>query len=308
MLMKRNVVIESEEELINEVLGAKMHDYTINRGGVAPLEPVLSPLVSLRVNFAKGRHHRMQKLCPCRRAVIVPLAPLCGILLTNGETLMEMPDYYEFLQISPNAEPTTINRVYRFLASRLHPDNPTTGDAEKFLLLRQAYEVLSDPERRAEYDATYKKEGPQPVPLSTSIDFMDSIDGELNRRLAVLALLYLQRRTNPFCPEVSLAEVEARMGFPRDYLQFTTWYLYSKKYITQADNSDFTLTALGVDFVESNRAQIPILNRLLTSGTGPSSTEEVAASKVLNPAQTPLIMPTGHRAPKQIAAKGDDAV
>ncbi len=56
---------------------------------------------------------------------------------------MEIPDYYEFLQISPNADPDTIHRVYRFLAVRLHPDNPDTGVAEKFFLLKQAYDVLS---------------------------------------------------------------------------------------------------------------------------------------------------------------------
>jgi len=39
---------------------------------------------------------------------------------------LNRPDYYEFLQISPNAEGETIQRVYRFLATRLHPDNPET--------------------------------------------------------------------------------------------------------------------------------------------------------------------------------------
>jgi curved DNA-binding protein CbpA len=216
---------------------------------------------------------------------------------------MENLDYYEFLQISPNAEPSTIHRVYRFLAGRLHPDNPATGDAEKFLLLKQAYDVLGDPARRAEYDATYKKQAPQQAPLSTSIDFMDTIDGELNRRLAVLALLYIRRRTNPYSPEVSLAEVEERMGFPRDYLHFTTWYLWNKKYITQADNSDFTLTALGVDFVESNRAEIPVLNRLLSSGTGPPTTDGEAASKALNPPRTPLVVPADNSASERFGPK-----
>src|SRR5579863_3179492 len=134
---------------------------------------------------------------------------------------MEIPDYYEFLQISPNAEPDTIHRVYRFLAVRLHPDNPETGDTEKFFLLKQAYDVLSDPVRRAEYDAACKAEPLQPAPLSTTIDFMDNLEGELNRRLGVLALLYIQRRNNPYHPEVSLLDVEGRMGFPRDYLEFT---------------------------------------------------------------------------------------
>ncbi|HVZ82912.1 MAG TPA: DnaJ domain-containing protein, partial [Terracidiphilus sp.] len=72
---------------------------------------------------------------------------------------MKSLDYYEFLQISPNAEIDTIHRVYRYLAARYHPDNPASADPEKFALLRMAYEVLSDPARRAEYDATYQTEG-----------------------------------------------------------------------------------------------------------------------------------------------------
>jgi curved DNA-binding protein len=175
-----------------------------------------------------------------------------------------MSDYYEFLQISPNAEQDTITRVYRYLATRFHPDNPNTGDVDKFIVLKSAFEVLSDPQRRAEYDATRKPE--EVAPLLASVDFMDGVQGELNRRVALLALLYLRRRTRPDAPEVSLAEVEMQMGFPREYLDFTTWYLKSKKYITREDNSDFTLTALGVDFVEANSANLPILNRLLNGG------------------------------------------
>jgi curved DNA-binding protein CbpA len=184
---------------------------------------------------------------------------------------MKKMDYYEFLQISPNAEEETIHRVYRFLAARYHPDNPDSGNAEKFSMLTTAYEVLSNHERRAEYDARREKEQPKVVPMSRTIDFMDHMEGENNRRVAVLAVLYFRRRTNPHAPEVPLAEVEARMGFPRDYLDFTTWYLQKKGYIMRADNSDFTLTAQGVDYVETQRVNLPILNKLLTTG------EEAAA-------------------------------
>jgi hypothetical protein len=176
-------------------------------------------------------------------------------------------DFYEFLQISPNAEPDTIHRVYRFLAARYHPDNPVSSDPEKFALLRLAYDTLSDPDRRAEYDANYQRESAGRPPLSTTVDFMDDIEGERNRRLAVLAVLYYRRRANPYAPEVGLAEIETHMGFPRDYLDFTTWYLLRKNYITRADNSDFTLTAEGVDYVETERVHIPVLNKLLTDGS-----------------------------------------
>jgi curved DNA-binding protein CbpA len=204
-------------------------------------------------------------------------------------------DYYEFLQISPNADHETIHRVYHFLATRFHPDNPKSGDAEKFTVLKNAYDILSDPTRRAKYDMARDKEAPQFVPLSSSIDFMDQIEGELNRRLAILAVLYYRRRTNPWSPEVALAEVEKRMGFPRDYLDFTTWYLERKGYITRADNSDFTLTAQGVDFVETQRNEIPVLNKLLTANAGSNSNGQHGngaldgGGEYLLPPEAPLI-------------------
>jgi curved DNA-binding protein CbpA len=179
-----------------------------------------------------------------------------------------MIDYYELLQISPHADSDTIHRVYRYLASRFHPDNQRSGNAEMFHLLKTAYDILIDSARRAEYDVTRNVNETHKAPLSTSIDFMDCIEGETNRRLAVLAVLYFRRRANPSAPEVSLAEIERQMGFPRDYLDFATWYLVKKRYITRADNSDFTLTADGVDFVETQRVTLPVLNKLLTNGNG----------------------------------------
>jgi curved DNA-binding protein len=197
---------------------------------------------------------------------------------------LDTPDYYEFLQISPSAEPETIHRVYRFLASRYHPDNQETGDAGSFFLLQQAYEVLSNPERRAAYDAT--RQNTQPAPLSTSIDFMDAMEGELNRRLAVLAVLYFQRRTDPYRPEVLFLDVEKRLGFPRDYLEFTSWYLRTKGYITRGDNAALAITADGVDFVEKQRANLPVLQKLLTDQTRFEPETQLSSSTGVNKSES----------------------
>jgi curved DNA-binding protein len=198
---------------------------------------------------------------------------------------------YEFLQISPNAQAATIQRVYRYLAARYHPDNPDTGDPEKFLLLNQAYAVLSDPKRRAEYDAELRHRENGPSPVFDTVDFLDGIDGELNRRLGVLSVLYRRCRANVSDSKISLIELEKIMGFPREYLDFTTWYLKSKKYIVREDNSDFSLTSLGVDFVESNLSSLPLLRKLLQAGISPIQNSQAGHSNGSTP-RNPTYLPS----------------
>src|ERR1700678_51931 len=212
----------------------------------------------------------------------------------------KIPDYYELLEISPQATPETIHRVYRFMAARYHPDIVGTGNLEKFTQLTSAHKVLSDSERRSEYDA--QRATHQPTiqnPMSGTIDFMDQAKGDLNRRLAVLAILYYRRRMYPNSPEVSLHEIERRMGFPRDYLDFTTWYLAKKKYITKADNSDFTLTIEGVDFIETQRATVPVLDKLLTNG---SHTDDNEVCSRLAPESPPPDSPGDQEFPVVVLA------
>ena len=178
------------------------------------------------------------------------------------------PDYYETLQISRSADLQTIHRVFRIMAARFHPDNPETGNVEQFLRMKQAYAVLSDPERRAEYDAELNRTGDEgPRPIFQLRDFVTGVEAEANRRLGILCLLYTRRQTNPDHPGISLLDLEKEMGFPREYLSFTVWYLRSKDYITVAENSDYALTAPGADFVEEKAARSEIAARLLNSGS-----------------------------------------
>jgi hypothetical protein len=60
-------------------------------------------------------------------------------------------DYYELLGVAQDASPEEIRSAYRALAKAMHPD--TGGTAGAFRLLREAYDTLADPDRRAEYDS-----------------------------------------------------------------------------------------------------------------------------------------------------------
>ena len=86
------------------------------------------------------------------------------------------------------------------------------------------------------------------------------------------------------------------MGFPRDYLEFTLWYLVKKRYITRTDNAQFTLTADGVDFVETQRGSIPVLNKMLTTGSGFPTPETVEKPDVKDISE-------GARKPKPVSAR-----
>ena len=76
---------------------------------------------------------------------------------------MRSHDYYDILGVPRDATPAQIKLAYRRLAMKYHPDhNPGDASAKaKFQRIREAYEALSDPERRAEYDRNPDRENPE---------------------------------------------------------------------------------------------------------------------------------------------------
>jgi molecular chaperone DnaJ len=66
---------------------------------------------------------------------------------------MILADHYEVLGVERDATPEQIKKAYRRLARELHPDvNPSAEASEKFKLVTHAYDVLSDPNERQQYD------------------------------------------------------------------------------------------------------------------------------------------------------------
>jgi curved DNA-binding protein CbpA len=160
----------------------------------------------------------------------------------------EATDYYELLQISPNAEPETVHRVYRLLAQQLHPDNAGTGNADRFRAINEAYTILSDPERRAQYDVAYhqvRRDRWRLASKSFEADEDTAVGNDFALeqmiRMTVLEVLYTRRRMEPRDPGL----------FDLD-LEITLWYLTQKRFIQRGDNSRLTITAEGVDRLEQS--------------------------------------------------------
>src|ERR1043165_10183656 len=114
-------------------------------------------------------------------------------------------DYDEVLQVSTGAQPETINRVYRLLAQRYHPDNRETGDEKRFREVLEAYTVLSDPKERARYDVAHQNHSQDRWRLvSAGAQAENDFEMEQVVRLTVLEALYTRRRLEPDAPGIFL--------------------------------------------------------------------------------------------------------
>ena len=161
-------------------------------------------------------------------------------------------DYYEVLQVSESAESETINRVYRIFAQRYHPDNRETGNDARFREITEAYHVLSNPERRAQFDATHQRQLKDRWRLVTAgVESENNFELEQVVRLTVLEALYTKRRLEPQNPGIFLLELEKLIGRPREHLEFTLWFLAQKKLIN-TDDARMYLTADGAEYLEQS--------------------------------------------------------
>jgi len=161
-------------------------------------------------------------------------------------------DYYDVLQVSTSAEPETINRVFRLLAQRFHPDNQTTGNEDRFRVILEAYNVLSNPEKRAQYDVAHEQQRKDRWRLVTEgAQVENDFEMEQAARLAVLEILYTKRRMEQQQASIYLMDLEKLIGRPREHLDFTIWYLVQKRLIQYDENSRLLLTVEGAEFLEN---------------------------------------------------------
>lgn len=171
-------------------------------------------------------------------------------------------DYYEILEISPNATIDTIDRVFRYLAQRYHPDNHQTGNHLKFTEVVRAHEVLRQPDSRAQYDIQYRHYTEKGWQIAAEASNKEGMELDVSIQEKLLALLYMKRRHNMQNPGIGNLELERLSGCPREHIDFHLWYLKEKGWIARMENGLMTITANGVDEAITEHHRITPAKRL----------------------------------------------
>ncbi len=161
-------------------------------------------------------------------------------------------DYYEALQISPNADQETVHRVYRLQAARFHPDNKESGNADAFRVISDAYQVLSDPAKRAEYDTQHRNARYQAKrDQFEQSNSQSTLADEHRKRHDILDVLYRKRLAQPDQPAMGLRDLLDLLGIPREQLEFSLWYLKEGGYLHRTDSARHSITLKGVELIET---------------------------------------------------------
>jgi curved DNA-binding protein len=170
----------------------------------------------------------------------------------SAQAAGKFQDHYTILGVDAGAEMEVIQRAYVRLAEKYGPENIDTRDDEKLAVINIAYETLSDPELRKEFDALKGVTGDSGRPKFTGIEFFDGLGREAGLRFALLCVLYDRRRNHPFTPALSMRHVESFLEAPLETLNFALWYLKQRGFVGSDDKSSLLITVEGMDFLEAN--------------------------------------------------------
>ncbi len=187
--------------------------------------------------------------------------PESGTASQAASTDPEELDCYEIMQLSPNADSETVERVYRMLAQRYHPDNVETGNSEIFIQMCEAYRILGNMEERARYDARYRQTKSLHWKIFDQGEAATGRDAEKRKRQGVLGLLYAKQLQDPAGAGMNIQALEQLLGCPREHLEVTLWYLREKGFIRRSDNGRYVITVDGFEEAEQTGSQ-PKINPL----------------------------------------------
>jgi curved DNA-binding protein CbpA len=183
---------------------------------------------------------------------------------TNHMEASPFTDYYEILQLSPNANSETMERIFRYFAQRYHPDNQNTGDPARFSEIMQAHDTLKDPVKRAQYDIQHKNHSQFRWKLAEEASDSKGIERDVDIQDKLLSILYVKRRQNIRDPGIGNADLQRLSGCPSEHLEFHLWYLKEKGWIGRLEDGTLAITVEGVDRANSEHHRRETNTKFLT--------------------------------------------
>ena len=155
-------------------------------------------------------------------------------------------NHYETLQVSQNAAPSVIEKMFRYLATKHHPD--AGGEKEEFNRIVAAFEVLRDSTSRTTYDLQLKNENQE---ISRLLENSKQAGPDAAIRHELLCLFYARRREQGDTPALGAVAIEKALNLPAEVLDFHIWYFKEKGWIARWESGGFAITAEGVDQIDS---------------------------------------------------------
>jgi hypothetical protein len=179
-------------------------------------------------------------------------------------------DYYDLLQLSPNADEDTIHRIFRHLAKKHHPDHNGSGDSAKFRLLVEAHGILTNDETRAGYDAKYQEYWNRKWKLASDATQGTAFAEDAETRHKILSLLYVQRRRDMRAPGLGEYELSRLLRTPIELVDFHLWYLREKGSVMRVETGQIAISAHGVEEIERTHLRFDSDRLLATRGESPA--------------------------------------
>lgn len=190
-------------------------------------------------------------------------------------------DHYEVLGVEHKAGTEAIQIAYTRLAEKYHPKTGDVPSPEKYESVTLAFEVLSDPDLRLDFNKL-KGIGEEDKPKFSGMAFFEAYQRDTHLRVGLLCVLYDRRRSKPFTPALSMRHLEQIFGASTQELNFALWYLKQRELVMADDKSSLQITVEGMDYLEANpplpELVLPMIKPSGLAGSGSEADVEEASA------------------------------
>lgn len=184
------------------------------------------------------------------------------------------------LGVEHKASTDAIQSAYARLSEKFHPKTGITPDLDKYEGITLAFEVLSDPDLRKDFDKL-KGIGGEEKPRFSGRKFFEDYGRDTNLRVAMLSVLYDRRRSKPFTPSLSMRHLESILSASSEELNFALWYLKQRDMVVMDDKSSMGITTDGMDYLQAHPPNPDDVMKLIRDNAPPAPEPAPTASASL---------------------------